>query len=380
MANFASMAARLVDIFGTPSSADPTKLKGNLTVSPAGNVLVGTSTDDATNKFQVTGTAKYNANLTVNLDGSIWTAGTASTTGLFRTTGDIGGSFASWNASRPYAIQVDCANDASAYGGVRWTHPGVRHLAAIDAYAGGSGATAPVINMHIGTQTSAWSFSATGIVGTVGTVVHTGNFTSSGLPAYTANRIRLGAGAGGDTVWNWSGLGGQPTWLWGGTDGVNMYVYNPSNFSVNYATTAGSVGGITTPARAAGNAFTFQWDGSAGHVNITVDTTLVAYVAQNVSDVRLKENIEPIKQDSLALIEQVDFKTYDFKTGLHVNAGLVAQEVEQFAPQWVVEKDTGEYEDGRFLNTQEMLLSAMHAIQQLSAEVKALKEQLKAKE
>lgn len=39
--------------------------------------------------------------------------------------------------------------------------------------------------------------------------------------------------------WNWSGQGGQPTWVWGGNDVTNMYVYNPSNFSVNYANTAG---------------------------------------------------------------------------------------------------------------------------------------------
>lgn len=45
---------------------------------------------------------------------------------------------------------------------------------------------------------------------------------------------------GGDLNFYWSGQSGQPTWLWGGTDGANMYVYNPSNFSVNYANTAGS--------------------------------------------------------------------------------------------------------------------------------------------
>ena len=39
---------------------------------------------------------------------------------------------------------------------------------------------------------------------------------------------------------HWSGLDGQPTWLWGGNDSGDMYVYNPSNFNVNYATTAGS--------------------------------------------------------------------------------------------------------------------------------------------
>ena len=56
---------------------------------------------------------------------------------------------------------------------------------------------------------------------------------------------------------NWSGQGGQPTWLWGGNDGTNFYVYNPSNFSVNYANTAGSApasGG--TSAACSGNAAT----------------------------------------------------------------------------------------------------------------------------
>ena len=38
----------------------------------------------------------------------------------------------------------------------------------------------------------------------------------------------------------WSGQDGQPTWLWGGNDGVNHHVYNPSNFNVNYANSAGS--------------------------------------------------------------------------------------------------------------------------------------------
>lgn len=33
----------------------------------------------------------------------------------------------------------------------------------------------------------------------------------------------------------WNGQGGQPNWIWGGNDGANMYVYNPSNFSVNNA-------------------------------------------------------------------------------------------------------------------------------------------------
>ena len=64
-----------------------------------------------------------------------------------------------------------------------------------------------------------------------------------------------------DTSWYWDGQGGQPGWLWGGNDGVNMYVYNPANFSVNYANSAGSApanGGtawatVTVPNVAIGN-------------------------------------------------------------------------------------------------------------------------------
>ena len=41
--------------------------------------------------------------------------------------------------------------------------------------------------------------------------------------------------SGYNTNWTWAGQGGQPSWLWGGNDGMNMYVYNPANFSVNYA-------------------------------------------------------------------------------------------------------------------------------------------------
>jgi hypothetical protein len=38
--------------------------------------------------------------------------------------------------------------------------------------------------------------------------------------------------------WSWTGKSGQPTWLWGGNDAANAYIYNPSNFNVNYANTA----------------------------------------------------------------------------------------------------------------------------------------------
>lgn len=42
-------------------------------------------------------------------------------------------------------------------------------------------------------------------------------------------------------TWNWSGQSGQPSWLWGSNDSQHMYVWNPANFNVNYANSAGVV-------------------------------------------------------------------------------------------------------------------------------------------
>lgn len=45
---------------------------------------------------------------------------------------------------------------------------------------------------------------------------------------------------GGIATFNWSGQSGQPTWLWGGNNQHSYYVYNPSNFRVAYASSAGN--------------------------------------------------------------------------------------------------------------------------------------------
>lgn len=77
-----------------------------------------------------------------------------------------------------------------------------------------------------------------------------GSAPANGGRAWEANRLLRADG--GTTIWNWHGQGGQPQWLWGGNDGESMYVYNPSNFSVNYAnsanyaTTAGSANNAST--------------------------------------------------------------------------------------------------------------------------------------
>ncbi|SFB12359.1 hypothetical protein SAMN04515620_11954 [Collimonas sp. OK607] len=56
----------------------------------------------------------------------------------------------------------------------------------------------------------------------------------------TVDSLDLGTVVFGDRAMrlNWSGFGGQPSWLFGGNSPDAVNVYNPSNFSVNYANSA----------------------------------------------------------------------------------------------------------------------------------------------
>ncbi|PIR08006.1 hypothetical protein COV53_05240, partial [Candidatus Gottesmanbacteria bacterium CG11_big_fil_rev_8_21_14_0_20_37_11] len=61
---------------------------------------------------------------------------------------------------------------------------------------------------------------------------------------------------------HWSGQGGQPTWLWGSNNGTDAYVWNPSNFSVNYANSAGTATNATTTTQLNSGNARIYWDGS----------------------------------------------------------------------------------------------------------------------
>lgn len=71
----------------------------------------------------------------------------------------------------------------------------------------------------------------------LGNIVTTSTGCTKALSAVRADK--LGLIEGGETEWSWTGQAGQPEWLWGGNDGVNMRVYKPAYFSVNYANSAG---------------------------------------------------------------------------------------------------------------------------------------------
>ncbi len=93
-----------------------------------------------------------------------------------------------------------------------------------------------VVRVYDGTTYRYSIFGKGGTLAVPGTV-SAPNFT--GL-ATQASTLSQNGGAGAPMTFNWSGQSGQPPWLWGSSDGLNMFVWNPSNFNVNYANYVGS--------------------------------------------------------------------------------------------------------------------------------------------
>lgn len=94
--------------------------------------------------------------------------------------------------------------------------------------------------------TSFAGFTTDGKFWTMGAITEAGTLLSEKYAAKShthdltdALRIKdKGIANGSSMTFNWSGKTGQPTWLWGGNDVSNMYVYDPSNFSVASADVA----------------------------------------------------------------------------------------------------------------------------------------------
>lgn len=95
---------------------------------------------------------------------------------------------------------------------------------------------------------------------------------------------------GGVATFTWSGQSGQPTWLWGGNSQHSYYVYNPSNFSVKYAASAGAVAWDNVTGRPSSlknpyslNIFGVAYDGSAAKTVTT--STFISQVSEGTSTI-----------------------------------------------------------------------------------------------
>ena len=126
--------------------------------------------------------------------------------------------------------------------------------AASAAAANGAGLT---VNGAAATLTYAsaddtWNSNKTFKAGTF-TGALNGNANSATL-ATKASTLSQGGSNGTAMTFNYAGQAGQPSYLWGTNDGTNTYVWNPSNFSVNRAASAGYIDNFTSnPNRNDGN-------------------------------------------------------------------------------------------------------------------------------
>lgn len=116
------------------------------------------------------------------------------------------------------------------FGGVGWTTPStMAKTGHIYSYDSNQNTTFPA-------NVKASSF--------IGNLSGNASTATSSTTATVAAKLGRNGSTSSPMIFNWSGKDGQPSWLWGGSDGTNMYVYNPSNFSVNYANSAGNANTI----------------------------------------------------------------------------------------------------------------------------------------
>lgn len=106
------------------------------------------------------------------------------------------------------------------------------------------------------------------------------------------------------------------------------------------------------------------------------------YTTSQVSDIRLKENIEASETDALETVNQMKVRQFDWKErmgGWHQNIGFVADELEEIDPNLALGggyDENGEM-DIKQINSPYLLNYAIKAIQELSAKVDEQEKRIK---
>ena len=198
----------------------------------------------------------------------------------------------------------------------------------------------------------------------------------SGNAAYASNAGNA-SGVNGITGWRYDSVGINPAYIWATNGGANdQFLVPPANLSVSYANSCGTANAIDGWTRVVGNltgsnVLSLRWD---GQLVCRVDgTDVIVYPA--VSDARVKKDIKPTVQDSLALLKRIEFVQYRFDHEKHPigdnllhKVGVTTQQLESIEPNWVSSGIAIQQ-----VNQVEILYMLMHAVQQLAKEVEELK-------
>ena len=130
----------------------------------------------------------------------------------------------------------------------------------------------------------------------VTTIIATGSFSgsltgvaSTATLATKASTLSQGGGNGAAMTFNTTLPGGQPTYVWGTNNGTDVYIYNPSVFSVASATSASYVANAATATNAT-NASNVPYSGISSKpaailVNGVADIQQLDYATPNSASV-----------------------------------------------------------------------------------------------
>lgn len=167
------------------------------------------------------------------------------------------GAIARWRDQVSRRDMNSGATDPGALGPYSWwADTGTNLLKQRNAANSGWSTIAPLLTQLAPTASPALTGTPTAPTaanGTNNTQLATTAFVQNAFANNTAGKastLAQSGGAGAAMTFFWSGQGGQPSWLWGSNDGFNHYVYNPANFSVNYANSAGYAGSATSASTA----------------------------------------------------------------------------------------------------------------------------------
>ena len=219
----------------TTASAKFTTLDSSGQTNMTANIA---STTTGTGTLVVTGGIGNTGNHYVGAALNVATTGVFGA-GITATTGGFSGAVCDTNNRVLTSVSVSAGTGMSGggtitgpSGSVTLTNAGVLSLTGTTNRITVSASTGAItLNLPQDIQSGASpTFTATNFTGTAAGM-------SIGGTAAQANKLYNDSAY---QAFHWSGNPGQPTWLWGATSASDAYVYNPSNFNVNYATTAGA--------------------------------------------------------------------------------------------------------------------------------------------
>lgn len=175
-----------------------------------------------------------------------------------------------------------------------------------------------------------------------------------------------------NTAWQTGVFRGVQLFFRTSDDATRLGIYSDGRVYLTNSGARGATGYVvTSPNESIANALR-----ASGYIEYQTDVGAIGVNYFN-SDARLKKNIAPTQTTARDAIDAIEFKQFDWneytdQDGVHVGLGVIAQQLQQINPKFVnVMSDST-----LGVNDAELLTYALKTIQELSAELKLVKQEL----